>query len=106
MDSSYRTKAGVGPCSTIDQLKAAYGTALKPSPFNTIDGKVYAYMVGANLLFAADGRPPHPAATVTAVALYDGNGPRDDGTGVAVRGGTLPFAGYVALNETPCSSGA
>jgi hypothetical protein len=40
---------------------------------------------------------------VTAVALYDGNGPKNDGRGVDVKSGTLPFAGYIALNESVCS---
>ena len=40
---------------------------------------------------------------MTAVALYDGNGPNDDGRGVDVQGGTLPFAGFIALSESVCS---
>ncbi len=98
----HRTAAGVGPCSTIEELRSAYGTALEPSPWNTQEGKVYAYTVGENLLFAASGKPPNPTTYVTAVALYDGNGPNDDGTGVDVRNGTLPFAGFVVLNEAQC----
>jgi serine/threonine-protein kinase len=99
----HRTAAGVGPCSTIDELKAAYGTALKPSPWNAQEGKVYAYTVGNNLLFAANGLPPNPSKFVTAVALYDGDGPRNDGSGVNEQGGTLPFAGFIALSESTCS---
>jgi len=98
----HRTAAGVGPCSTIEELKSTYGSALKPSRWNTIEGKVYAYTVGENLLFAANGKPPNPTTYVTAVALYDGNGPNDDGTGVDMRNGTLPFAGFVALSELLC----
>jgi predicted Ser/Thr protein kinase len=101
---NHRTAAGVGPCSTIEELKSAYGSALKPSSWNTIDGKVYAYLVGKNLLFAANGLPPNPSTLVTAVALYDGDGPRNDGRGVDVRSGTLPFAGYIALSESSCGS--
>jgi tRNA A-37 threonylcarbamoyl transferase component Bud32 len=100
---NHRTAEGVGPCSTVEELKAAYGSGVKPSPWNTIKGKVYAYLVGENLLFAVGGLPPNPGTTVTAVALYDGDGPRDDGRGVDVDGGTLPFAGFVAISETPCS---
>ena len=99
----HRTAAGIGPCSTIDELKAAYGPALKPSPSNTQQGKVYAYLVGKNLLFAANGLPPNPSKFVTAVALYDGDGPRNDGRGVNQQGGTLPFAGFIALSESTCS---
>ena len=99
----HRTAAGVGPCSSLEELESAYGSALKPSPWNTQEGKIYAYTVGENLLFAFNGRPPNPSKRVTAVALYDGDGPKDDGRGVDVQSGTLPFAGYVALNESVCS---
>ena len=99
----HRTAAGVGPCSSLEELEAAYGSALKPSRWNTQEGKVYAYTVGENLLFAFNGRPPNPSKRVTAVALYDGDGPSNDGRGVDVKSGTLPFAGYIALNESVCS---
>jgi len=99
----HRTAAGVGPCSSLEELKSAYGSELKPSRWNTQEGKIYAYTVGPNLLFAFSGRPPNPSKQVTAVALYDGNGPKNDGRGVDVRGGTLPFAGYIAISESVCS---
>ena len=99
----HRTAAGVGPCSSLEELESAYGSALKPSRWNTQEGKVYAYTVGENLLFAFNGRPPNPSKRVTAVALYDGDGPSNDGRGVDVKSGTLPFAGYIALNESVCS---
>ena len=102
-NADHRTAAGVGPCSSLDELRSAYGGALKPSPWNTQEGKVYAYTVGENLLFAFNGRPPNPSQRVTAVALYDGDGPADDGRGVDVEGGTLPFAAYIALSESVCS---
>jgi serine/threonine-protein kinase len=98
----HRTAAGVGPCSSLEELQAAYGSALKPSRWNTQEGKIYAYTVGPNLLFAFNGRPPNPSKRVTAVALYDGNGPKNDGQGVDVKSGTLPFAGYIALSESVC----
>jgi serine/threonine protein kinase len=96
-NNAFRTATGVGPCSTIDQLEAAYGSKLRPSKFNTIRGKVYAYTVGKNLLFAANGPPPTPSKYVTSVALYDGSAP-----GANKPHGTLPFAGFVALNESNC----
>jgi tRNA A-37 threonylcarbamoyl transferase component Bud32 len=83
-----RTAAGVGPCSSIEDLKNAYGNALRPSPQNTIDGKVYAYIVG-HLIFGANGKPPHPSTRVTAVGVYSGI--------------TLGFASYVLLNEPACT---
>jgi hypothetical protein len=86
-NNDFRTAAGIGPCSSIDDLKNAYGNALRPSPENTINGKVYAYIVG-HLIFGANGRPPHPSTHVTAVGIYSGI--------------TLGFAAYVVLNEPSC----
>ncbi len=88
-NDAYRTAAGVGPCSTIVELKRAYGSRLKPSPANTIDGKVFAYTVG-HMIFGANGKPPHPSTHVTAVAIFSGI--------------TLPYASFVALNEAACTS--
>ena len=86
-NKDFRTAAGIGPCSSIEDLKNAYGNALRPSPHNTIDGKAYAYIVG-HLIFGANGRPPHPSTHVTAVGIYSGI--------------TLGFAAYVVLNEPSC----
>ena len=68
-----KTAKRIGPCSTIKQLKAAYGGKLKRSEPNTVNGKVYAYTVG-KLIFAAAGRDPKPGPSkhVTAIALYSG----------------------------------
>jgi hypothetical protein len=87
-NKEFRTAEGVGPCSSIDEVKRAYGAALKPSAPNTIEGNVYAYTVG-RMIFGANGKPPHPSTHVTAVAIYSGI--------------TLPYAGYVALNEAECT---
>ena len=35
-DEKYKTAEGIGPCSTIDELKAAYGDRVKPDHFGTI----------------------------------------------------------------------
>lgn len=71
--ASDKTAAGIGPCSSIHELEAAYGSKLKPSVPNTLGKRVYAYTVG-KLLFAATGRDPKPRPSkhVTAVALYSG----------------------------------
>jgi hypothetical protein len=68
-----KTARGIGPCSSISQLKAAYGTSLKRSKFSTIGKRVYAYTVG-KLIFAAAGHDPKPGPSkhVTAIALYSG----------------------------------
>src|SRR5439155_20761223 len=59
-NKAYRTSAGVGPCSTVAKLKAAYGSSLKPFKQS---GKTYAYTRG-KLIFAANG-----LKHITAVAL-------------------------------------
>jgi len=68
-----KTARGIGPCSSISQLKAAYGTSLKPSKYSKFGNRVYVYTVG-KLLFAAAGREPKPGPSkhVTAIALYSG----------------------------------
>jgi hypothetical protein len=100
---AYKLIGGVGPCAKLAKAKHAFGDALKPSPFNTQHGDVYGYTLGQNLFVAMIGTDKRVTDTIGVVALYDGNGPRDDGTGVSVRNGTLPLAGAVALSETTCS---
>lgn len=73
---SYRTAEGVGPCSTVARLKAAYGARLKPF---TVEGRVVAYALGS-LIFTVEG-----ARRVKVVAL--GKGRR---------------ATFIALNVTEC----
>ena len=85
-NSGDRTKEGVGPCSTVAQLKAAYGSRLKPVKGNIIDGKVYGYTVGKTLFFAI-GNPPNPTF-VQSVALY---------------ANPLEDAGFNALDDGPCT---
>jgi hypothetical protein len=70
---SDKTARGIGPCSSISQLKAAYGTSLKPSKYSKFGNRVYAYTVG-KLIFAATGHEPKPGPSkhVTAIALYSG----------------------------------
>jgi hypothetical protein len=91
-NKAYRTKAGVGPCSTIKRLKRVYGKRLKPSKFNVLAGVVYAWRVGPNLLFASNNH-----RTVQTVALYDGSDPD-----VNKPGGSLSIAGFLALDEARC----
>jgi tRNA A-37 threonylcarbamoyl transferase component Bud32 len=97
-NKAYRTAEGVGPCSTIGQVKRAYGSRLKPSSHNTIAGETYAYTVDRRLIFAFNGPPPNPSKRVTAVALYYGDAP-----GANKNGGSLSYAGFIALTEKSCS---
>jgi hypothetical protein len=90
----YRTAAGIGPCSTVEEMKDAYGDAVQPSWSGTSpDGKkVFHWVVGDNLLFATGTARKR----VHAVALYEGN-PNN-----TLGGSPQAYAGYVAAVETPC----
>jgi hypothetical protein len=92
-NKSYRTAAGIGPCSTVKRLKAVYGTRLKPSKFSTQNGVTHAWTVGENLIFASNDRQ-----IVEVIGLFDGSDPA-----VGQPGGSLSYAGFVALSETRCS---
>ena len=90
----YRTAAGIGPCSTVEEMKEAYGDAVQPSPTGTSpDGKkVFQWVVGDNLVLAAGTA----RKLVHAVALYEGN-PNN-----TLGGSPQAYAGYVAAVETSC----
>jgi hypothetical protein len=102
-NKAYRTAAGVGPCSTRAQLKAAYGSRLKPHPGSIVEnGQPGAYIVGRSLIFSFSDYPPTLgtySTFVTAVALYDGSKP-----GWNVPRGPMYFAGFVAgyPDQIPC----
>jgi tRNA A-37 threonylcarbamoyl transferase component Bud32 len=83
---SDRTAEGVGPCSTVEELKRAYGARLKPAPANTLGHNVYGYTVGKNLFFAI-AAPPHPRF-VGAVAVYSNR---------------VDYAGFNAISDPPCT---
>ena len=100
-NDEFETAAGVGPCSTIDDMKAVYGDGVRPDHWGTIGTKVFMYDVGRNLLFAVSGElstpgNPVPGRFVPAVGLFDGSVPDAD-----AEGGPRNFAGFVTGNETP-----
>lgn len=102
-NKAYRTAEGVGPCSTLAQVKAAYGSRLKPTDGNPPGPDVYSYKVGRSLIFGFWDRPPHlgtPSPVVTAVALYDGSKP-----GWNKPNGAESFAGFVSAwpDQVPCA---
>jgi hypothetical protein len=93
---SYRTAAGIGPCSTFAAAKDAYGARWKPSRDGIIwkhTGGVHsAYVVGNNLIFeiTSDGR------TILAVGLYEGN-PHYTG-----KGSPQSYANFITANQPGC----
>ena len=93
-NKAYRTAEGIGPCSTVAELKKAYGSKLKRSKWSTQNGQTFVYTMGDLLFAAAD------VTHVTAVGLYDSRAP-----GANKEGGTLPFAGFViqAPDQVPCT---
>ncbi|HEU0248766.1 MAG TPA: serine/threonine-protein kinase [Gaiellaceae bacterium] len=97
-----KTATGVGPCSTIEELKTAYGDKVRPDYFGTIGEKHFMYDVGKNLLFPVSGElslpgeAPIPGKYVSAVGLFNGSAPGADESF-----GERPFAGFVTGNQTP-----
>jgi serine/threonine-protein kinase len=82
-NSADRTPEGAHPCSSVAELKSAYGDRLKPVEANIIHGKVLGYTVGKRLFFAIG----LDAKTVEAIAVHTN---------------PLEYAGFLALSEGPC----
>jgi hypothetical protein len=92
-DRRYKTAAGLGPCSLIDDLKLTYGNRLKPAKIATKHRVVYAYTLGKNLLFESLNH-----SYVEVVALYNGSDPN-----VGKPGGSLDLAFHIALSTRTCN---
>lgn len=98
-NKDFKTDRGIGPCSTVADLKKAYGDKVRPDHFGNAPDGQFMYDVGKNLLFAATNpkqAPGPPATYVTEVGLYNGSTPHAD-----ENFGAHPFAGFVTGNETP-----
>jgi protein kinase-like protein len=83
-----RTAAGIGPCSTIAEMKEAYGDAAQPSVNGTHGKTVWSWVVGDRLLFATQDHK-----TIADVALYHGSRTGDRNQG---------WPNYIAALETAC----
>jgi serine/threonine-protein kinase len=86
-----RTAEGIGPCSTLADLRRVYGERLTANPHNTNPqtGAVYGWTVGKHLLFSMG--PPPNTTLVQTVAIYSNK---------------LTSAGYISANEGPCTPAA
>ncbi len=95
-NSADRTAEGIGPCSSVAQLRKAYGEQLKPNPHMLGQGKdkgrVFGYIVGKHMLFTMG--PNANSNTVQTVALYAND-----------HSNTLASAGFLASNDGPCKAG-
>ena len=91
-NSRDRTAEGIGPCSSVAELKKTYGARLKPDPHMRHKSFVFAYTVGKHLLFTAG--PVSNPTRVETVALFSNN-----------RSNNLASAGFLASNDGPCKAG-
>ena len=83
-----RTAAGIGPCSTIAEMKRAYGDSVRPSLNGTQGKTVWSWVVGDRLLFATQDHK-----TIADVALFRGSPTGDRNQG---------WPNYIAAIETAC----
>jgi tRNA A-37 threonylcarbamoyl transferase component Bud32 len=87
-----RTDRGIGPCSTIQELKRAYGDEAEPTWAGHNKSGQYSYAVGDNLLFVTQD-----LKTIAAVVLYRGNPRRTRAWS------PRSFANDVGALETACT---
>ena len=85
-NSNDRTAEGIGPCSSITDLKRAYGKRLRASPNATHNGVVSAWLLGKHMIFAT----VPDANQVLAVGLYSDS---------------VQAASFNVQNEGPCAGG-
>ena len=85
-DSRDRTAEGIGPCSTVAELKKVYGKRLRANPHATHKGIVTGWLVGKHLYFYTV--PNDAPKIVNTVAIYSND---------------LASAGFNAANESACA---
>jgi predicted Ser/Thr protein kinase len=90
---TYRTAAGIGPCSTLDAMKKAYGNRVRTTWSGTqANGKVHwSWALGRNILFVTQDHK-----TIANVVLYKGVRVERHG------GSPQAYANYVGAAETAC----
>ena len=84
-NSHDRTADGVGPCSTLSDLKRVYGPRLKANPHMSHGKDVFGWLVGKHLMFTMG----QDQRTVTTVAIYSND---------------TASAGFIASNDGPCQA--
>jgi len=90
-NKAHKTAAGVGPCSSVAELKAAHSNAVKPHRWSTQNGNSYAYTLGKNIILASND-----LVTVSAVAIFSAS---------AIGERASAYAGFIAQNpDTPSCS--
>ena len=85
-NSRDRTAEGIGPCSTVAELKKVYGKRLRANPHATHNGVVTGWLVGKHLYFYTV--PNDAPKIVNTVAIYSND---------------LASAGFNAANESACA---
>jgi serine/threonine-protein kinase len=92
---SFRTAAGIGPCSTLSQMHKVYGKRAPAAQSGTSpNGKVHwSWQVGRNLLLVTQNHK-----TISSVVLFKGIGFRNEGHD----GSPQSWANYVGAVETAC----
>ena len=92
---TYRTAAGIGPCSTLARMHQVYGSRAVPAAAgDSPDGKVHwSWQLGRNVLFLTQDHK-----TISTVALFRGNA---DARAFKA-GNPQSWANYLGGNETAC----
>jgi serine/threonine-protein kinase len=89
-NAAYKTAEGIGPCSSVADMKRAYGNRVHGTWSGTQGRKSYSYELGKNILFE-----DQDLKTITAVVLYRGSAYKRSNSPQA-------FANYIgAIENSP-----